>query len=70
MENFQEIADEFRGAGALVQIAQAAALGPEIARLLADPQERERMGARARALVEGNRGALRATVEALAELVA
>jgi 3-deoxy-D-manno-octulosonic-acid transferase len=70
MENFQEIADEFRAAGALVQIAEAAALGPAVARLLADPQERECLGARARALVEGNRGALRATVEALAELVA
>jgi len=70
MENFQEIADEFRASGALVQIAEAAALGPAVARLLADPQERERLGARARALVEGNRGALRATVEALAELVA
>ena len=70
MENFQEIADEFRAAGALVQIAEAAALGPAVARLLADPQERERLGGRARALVEGNRGALRATVEALAELVA
>jgi 3-deoxy-D-manno-octulosonic-acid transferase len=70
MENFQEIADEFRDAGALVQIAEAAALGPAVRRLLADPQERERLGARAQALVEGNRGALRATVEALAELVA
>jgi 3-deoxy-D-manno-octulosonic-acid transferase len=70
MENFQEIADEFRDAGALVQIAEAAALGPAVRRLLADPPERERLGARARALVEGNRGALRATVEALAELVA
>ena len=70
MENFQEIADEFRAAGALVQIAQADALGPAVARLLADPQECERLGERARALVERSRGALRATVEALAELVA
>src|SRR6185503_9739701 len=56
MDNFQEIADEFRAAGALVQIAQAAALGPAVARLLADPQERARLGERARALVEANRG--------------
>jgi 3-deoxy-D-manno-octulosonic-acid transferase len=70
MENFQEIADEFRKAGALVQIGQAGDLGPAVARLLKDPGERERLGDRARALVEGNRGALRATVEALAELVA
>jgi 3-deoxy-D-manno-octulosonic-acid transferase len=70
MENFQEIADEFRAAGALVQIAHAAALGPAVARLLGDPQERARLGERAQALVERSRGALRATVEALAELVA
>ena len=70
MENFQEIADEFRAAGALVQVARAAELGPAVVRLLKDPQERERLGARAQSLVEGNRGALRATVEALAELVA
>jgi 3-deoxy-D-manno-octulosonic-acid transferase len=70
MENFQEIADEFRAAGALVQVAAAAELGPALARLLRDPEERERLGAGAKALVERSRGALRATVEALAELVA
>jgi len=70
MENFQEIADEFRKAGALVQIGHAAELGPAVVRLLKEPRERERLGERARALIEGNRGALRATVEALAELVA
>jgi 3-deoxy-D-manno-octulosonic-acid transferase len=70
MENFQEIADELRDAGALVQIAEAAELGPAVSRLLLDPSERERLGARAKGLVEGSRGALRATVDALAELVA
>jgi len=45
-------------------------LGPAVVRLLKEPRERERLGERARALIEGNRGALRATVEALAELVA
>lgn len=70
MENFQEIADEFRAEGALVQVERAEDLAPAIARLLQDAPERERMGARGRDLVERNRGALRATVEALAELVA
>jgi 3-deoxy-D-manno-octulosonic-acid transferase len=70
MENFQEIADELRAAGALVQIAQPAGLGPAVSRLLRDPSERERLGARAKELIEGNRGALRTTVDALAELVA
>jgi len=70
MENFQEIADEFRAAGALVQVARAEELGPAIARLLQDAPARQRLGEAGRALVERNRGALRATVEALAELVA
>ncbi|HEY8151649.1 MAG TPA: glycosyltransferase N-terminal domain-containing protein, partial [Vicinamibacteria bacterium] len=70
MENFQEIADELRAAGALVQIAQPAELGPTVSRLLQDPSERERLGARAQELIVGNRGALRTTVDALAELVA
>jgi len=70
MENFQEIADELRAAGALVQIAQPAELGPTVSRLLQDPSERERLGARAKELIVGNRGALRTTVDALAELVA
>ena len=70
MENFQEIADELRAAGALVQIAQPAELGPTVSRLLRDPSERGRLGARAKELIEGSRGALRTTVDALAELVA
>lgn len=70
MENFQEIADEFLAEGALVQVARAEDLGPAIARLVQDAAERERLGARGREIVERNRGALRATVEALAELVA
>jgi 3-deoxy-D-manno-octulosonic-acid transferase len=70
MENFQEIADEFLAKDALVQIRRAEDLGPTIARLLARPEERDRLGAKGRAIVETNRGALQATVEALAELVA
>ena len=60
----------FGGAGALVQIAQPAELGPTVSRLLQDPSERERLGARAKELIVRNRGALRTTVDALAELVA
>ena len=70
MENFQEIADEFRAQGGLVQIATAADLGPALVRLLGHADERERLGTRAKALVEARRGALAATVEALAGLLA
>jgi 3-deoxy-D-manno-octulosonic-acid transferase len=69
MENFQEIADEFRGAGALVQVASPGELGAAIAELLADPEKRRAMGERARALVARNQGALAVTLDALAELL-
>lgn len=70
MENFQEIADDFRRAGALVQVERADELGDTVARLLGAPEERERLGARAREMVEKSRGALERTMEALARLLA
>jgi 3-deoxy-D-manno-octulosonic-acid transferase len=70
MENFQEIADELRGAGAMVQVERAEDLGPAVVRLLESAPERERLGALAREIVERNRGALQATVDALVGLVA
>jgi 3-deoxy-D-manno-octulosonic-acid transferase len=70
MENFREIAEEFRAGQALVQVTSAEALGRELAGLLGDAARREELGARARALVERNRGAVERTVDALAALVA
>jgi 3-deoxy-D-manno-octulosonic-acid transferase len=70
MENFQEVADEFLAEGALVQVASADALADEVAALLADEPRRDAIGARAKALIDRNRGALRGTVDALAGLVA
>src|SRR5262249_37918918 len=69
MENFQEIADEFRGEGALVEVRTAGELGREVAALLADPARRESLGRAGRALVDRNRGALARTVDALAGLL-
>ena len=70
MQNFQEIAEEFRREGALVQIGAPAELGSAVADLLADPERRLAIGARARGLVARNRGALERTVDALAALTA
>jgi 3-deoxy-D-manno-octulosonic-acid transferase len=70
MENFQEIADQFRAAGALVQVANARELGEEVSALLNDPSRRRELGERGRRLVEDNRGAVRRTVDALLALVA
>jgi 3-deoxy-D-manno-octulosonic-acid transferase len=70
MENFQEIADQFRAEQAFVEVATGDDLAREMARLLTDSERRSSIGARARALVERNRGALARTVDALAGLVA
>jgi 3-deoxy-D-manno-octulosonic-acid transferase len=70
MENFQEIADQFRAAGALVQVADANELGDEVAALLLDEARRRELGERGRRLVEDNRGAVGRTLDALLALVA
>ena len=70
MENFQEIADQFLAAGALVQVPSPAVLTAEIMGLLSDTARRERLGQNARGVIEGNRGAVARTVEALAQLLA
>lgn len=55
MENFPFIEDFYRRGGALR--VEAAALGRTIEGLLADPEQRERLGASARRLYEENAGA-------------
>ena len=70
MENFQEIAETFLAEGALVQVASEDGLAAALLDLLRDPGRREEIGRRARALVERNRGALDATLDALGRLVA
>lgn len=70
MENFQEIADEFLSEEALVQVRTPEELGDEVASLMRDEARRRALGARARELVERNRGAIQKTVEALSDLVA
>jgi len=68
-ENFQQIADVFRQAAAWVEVEDAAALAREVTRLLSEPDWRDELGGRGRALVERNRGALARTVDALEELL-
>jgi 3-deoxy-D-manno-octulosonic-acid transferase len=70
MENFQEIADQFHAEQGLVQVQGEDELARVFAELLADAPRRRSLGENARRLVDRNRGALRRTVDALAELVA
>jgi len=65
MENFQAIADEFRAAGALVDVPGAEQLGGAVARVLADDGG---VGARARECAEARRGATARAVAAMAAL--
>jgi 3-deoxy-D-manno-octulosonic-acid transferase len=70
MENFQEIAERFLAEGALVQVGSEEELGSALLDLLGDAGRREEIGRRARGLVERNRGALDATLDALGRLLA
>jgi 3-deoxy-D-manno-octulosonic-acid transferase len=69
MENFQEIASQFRAEGALVQVASAEDLAPEVSALLLDQPRRRALGERARDLVARNRGAVQKTADALSQLL-
>jgi 3-deoxy-D-manno-octulosonic-acid transferase len=70
MQNFQEIADQFREEGGLVQVGSAEELAAAITSLLTDATRRETIGRRAQGLVDRNRGAVARTADALAGLLA
>jgi 3-deoxy-D-manno-octulosonic-acid transferase len=69
MENFAEISATFLQHQAAIQVPDAAGLVAAVTRLMADPIERARLGAAARALVEANRGAKVRTLDAVASLL-
>ena len=70
MQNFREIADAFLAEDALVQVADADGLAAAVTRLLGDAAARDGYGARARAIIGRNQGALARTVDALEALLA
>jgi 3-deoxy-D-manno-octulosonic-acid transferase len=49
--------------GGAIQVRDAAELEKTLAGLLADPERREELGARARSIVEENRGSVARTVD-------
>ncbi len=57
MENFPDIAGEFRAAAAVTEIGSGAELAQAVRFLLTDAKARERIGERARQLAESKRGA-------------
>jgi tetraacyldisaccharide 4'-kinase len=68
MENFQAIADDFRAAGAAVEIARPEELGDTISMLLADSELRARIGGRALECAEARRGASAIAVASMRRL--
>jgi len=69
MENFKEIAESFIASQASIQLAATEQLSEVFVRLAGDPAERARLGGAARALLEANRGAKPATLEAISALL-
>jgi 3-deoxy-D-manno-octulosonic-acid transferase len=69
MENFQEIADEFRAEQAIVQVASTEELGSQVAALFLDERRRSALGERARGVVCRNRGAVARSADALVALL-
>jgi len=69
MENFKEIRDRFIADNAAVEVAGPQELEFAMRRLLSSRQEREALGARARQLIEKNRGAAERTMGFLEERV-
>ncbi|MBM4155472.1 MAG: 3-deoxy-D-manno-octulosonic acid transferase [Lentisphaerae bacterium] len=65
MENFRPVVADFLETGALRQVPDAAALAAALRELLADPDRRADLGARAGAVVRAKAGAMKRTVDEL-----
>jgi 3-deoxy-D-manno-octulosonic-acid transferase len=63
MQNFADVARMLVSQGGAIQVRDPADLEQTVAGLLADPERCEKLGARARTIVEENRGSVARTVE-------
>ncbi len=70
MENFTASAEEFRQAGAVVEIAGPDELAETVSELLEDPERRRELGRRALGAAEARRGATARALAAVRELYA
>jgi 3-deoxy-D-manno-octulosonic-acid transferase len=70
MENFSEMADQFLGAHAGVQVANGQQLGKVWVQLIENNAMRERMGIAARDIAERNRGATARSLKRIAAIIA
>lgn len=63
--NFDTIYDQLSEGGAMISVADESALADAVGRLLAEPEDAQRVGRNARAVVNANRGALHRIVEGI-----
>ena len=63
MENFRDMAQEFRSEGAGLQVRSGEQLGKAWVNLIQDPAGRERMGRKGQEIAERNRGATARSIE-------
>jgi len=70
MDNFRDMAEEFRGAGAAVEVAGGEELARRWIELLEDEPRRKSLGSAARLLVERNQGATQRVLDRLVAALA
>ena len=69
MQNFRAVVRSFLEEDAATQVADAAELENVVAELLKDPEKRNAQGARARAVVETNKGATERTAQMIVRVL-
>jgi 3-deoxy-D-manno-octulosonic-acid transferase len=69
MQNFRAVAAAFNRAQAAVELRDVGEFAPALRRLLAEPEERQALGARARRVVDQGRGAIDRTLDLLEPLL-
>ncbi|QJQ95573.1 MULTISPECIES: lipid IV(A) 3-deoxy-D-manno-octulosonic acid transferase [Halomonadaceae] len=68
MDNFLDVVEVMRDAGALIEVDDSEALADELRRLFGDAETRQRLGDAGRGVVEAKRGALERTMHGLRAL--
>ncbi|MCA0974127.1 lipid IV(A) 3-deoxy-D-manno-octulosonic acid transferase [Halomonas denitrificans] len=69
LENFADVAQALRDAGALVEVADAEELSERVAALLEDGEQRQRLSEAGQHVLDTHRGALDATLDGLDALI-
>ena len=69
MNNFKDMVEEFGKAGAVVRVADAAALESETHKLLRNPERRAMLGRSAKETVARNQGATQRCIEGMLSCV-